>query len=292
LVSIEESKGTSAYQRTFKNSIFFSGTGLFTGKHVSLNLIPAESGHGIVFKRVDLVNAPKIEAKVDFVRETPRCTILANQDVSIQTVEHILAALNAYGIDNLLIEIDGPEIPIFDGSSAFFVDMIEKAGIQELENEKKWNKITAPLFWSKGDIQLIALPSDEYRISYTLHYPHSSIIGSQFYSVLVNQDRFKNEIALSRTFSVYEEIAPLIEKGLIKGGGLENAVVIRDNKIVNPEGVRYPNEMVRHKILDMIGDLSLVAKPFLAHIIAIRSGHASNTAFARELVNHFKMEKS
>ncbi len=282
----------SLRQKTIKTSVSLSGTGLFTGTKVNLRICPADVDQGIVFQRIDLPSKPKIAANIAFVRETPRCTILGNEEVVIQTVEHILAAINAYGIDNLLIEIDGPEIPIFDGSSFPFTEMIEKAGVCEQAKEKLIRRITKPVYWSQGNIQLIALPSEEYRISYTLHYPHSSIIGSQFYSVLVNEHQFKNAIANSRTFSLYEEIAPLIEKGLIKGGGLENAVVIKDNTIVNPEGVRYPDEMVRHKILDMIGDLSLVAMPFLGHIIAIRSGHASNTAFARELVNYFTTEKS
>ncbi len=274
-------------QRTIQNTISSSGVGLFTGKKVHVTLSPTDVDHGIVFQRADLPGTPKIPASVNFVKETPRCTILGNEQGSIQTVEHITAALSAYGIDNLLVSLDGPEVPIFDGSSASFVEMIEKGGVCEQSKEKARRKIQSPVFWAQGDVQIIALPSDEYRISYTLHYPHSSVIGSQFYSVLVNENKFKAEIAPSRTFSLYEEIAPLIERGLIKGGGLENAVVIKDNSIVNPEGVRYPNEMVRHKILDMIGDLSLVGQPFLAHIIAIRSGHASNTAFAREIVNYF-----
>ncbi len=274
-------------QKSIQNTISSSGVGLFTGKKVNITLSPADVDHGIVFQRVDLPDKPKIPANIKFVKETPRCTILGNGETSIQTVEHITAALSAYGIDNLLVSLDGPEVPIFDGSSASFVEMIEKGGICEQGSEKEKRKIQSPVFWSQGDIQIIALPSDEYRISYTLHYPHSSVIGSQFYSVVVNENKFKAEIAPSRTFSLYEEIAPLIERGLIKGGGLENAVVIKENSIVNPEGVRYPNEMVRHKILDMIGDLSLVGQPFLAHIIAIRSGHASNTAFAREIVNYF-----
>lgn len=279
-------------QRTIKHSVSLSGAGLFTGENATLTLRPADVGQGIVFVRADLANSPRIPAKLDYVKKSSRCTLLSKDNVSIQTVEHILAAISAYELDNLIVEISGPEVPIFDGSSAVFVEMIEKSGICEQQDSKKAAKLSSPLFWTEGDVHLVALPSDEYRISYTLHYPHSSVLGSQFYSVLVNQEKFKKEIASSRTFCLYEEIAPLVEKGLIKGGGLENAVIIKDNAVLNPEGVRYPDEMVRHKVLDMIGDLSLVAVPFVAHIIAIRSGHASNQAFARELVYHIKMENS
>jgi UDP-3-O-[3-hydroxymyristoyl] N-acetylglucosamine deacetylase len=199
--------------------------------------------------------------------------------------------LRAYSIDNVLIEISSYEVPIFDGSSLHFVSMIEEAGICELEAERKVFRLKTPIFWSKGDIHLIALPSEEYRICYTLHYPHSTTIGTQFYTFALNQKDFKNEIASCRTFSIYEEIAPMIEKELIKGGSLDNAIIIKEDAVVNPDGLRYPDEMVRHKILDLIGDLSLVP-PFLALVVAVRSGHTSNNEFAKELFNHIKMENS
>jgi UDP-3-O-[3-hydroxymyristoyl] N-acetylglucosamine deacetylase len=233
-----------------------------------------------------------LAARLEYVQATPRCTVLGNGTISIQTVEHLLSALRAFEIDNVLIEISGPEVPIFDGSALPFVEMIEKAGIRELEKEKKTVKVQTPLFWSQGDIHLIAVPSDHFRISYTLHYPHSSAIGTQYYSFALSQECFKNEIAPSRTFSVYEEIAPMIEKGLVKGGSLTNAVIIKDNAIVNSEGLRFSDEMVRHKVLDLIGDLSLVPVWFYAHIIAVRSGHSSNNAFAKELYDEIKRECS
>ncbi len=245
----------------------------------------------MVFKRVDLPGSPILPARAEYVQGTPRCTIIGNGKVFVQTVEHLLAALRAYDVDNVLIEISNCEVPIFDGSSLHFVDMIEQAGICELEEEKEWIRLQKPLFWSQGNIHLIALPSDEYRISCTVHYPHSKVIGTQFYTFLIGSKRFKNEIAPSRTFSIYEEIAPMIEKGLVKGGSLENAVVIKEDKVVNPEGLRFPDEMARHKILDLIGDLSLVP-PFLAHVIAVRSGHASNNDFAKQIINHIKAENS
>jgi UDP-3-O-[3-hydroxymyristoyl] N-acetylglucosamine deacetylase len=278
-------------QRTLQRSISAMGIGLFNGEKASMRLCPARENTGIVFQRIDLPHRPILPARSEYVQGTPRCTVIGNGKDFVQTVEHLLAALRAYDIDNVLIEMSNYEVPIFDGSSSHFVNMIEKAGICELESEKKVFRLKTPIFWSQGEIHLIALPSEEYRISYTLHYPHSTTIGTQFYTFVLDQEDFKNEIASCRTFSIYEEIVPMIEKGLIKGGSLDNAVIIKEDAVVNPDGLRYPDEMVRHKILDLIGDLSLVS-PFLAHVVAVRSGHASNNAFAKELFNHIKMENS
>ncbi len=287
---LEQENGSlfSQRQRTLKAPICLSGNALFIGTHVNLRILPAAPGFGIVFQRTDLPNQPQLPAKLEYVQATPRCTILGNQGVVVQTVEHLLSALYACGVDNALIEIDGAELPIFDGSAQVFVERIEAAGTVLQDEPKKVYRLTEPVSWSQGDVHLVALPSDEYRITYTLFYPHSSVVGTQYYTVQVNEDRFKKEVAPCRTFCIYEEVAPLVEKGLIKGGGLENAIIIRDNQVANPGGLRFPDEMVRHKILDVVGDLSLMGFSFLAHIIAIRSGHSSNVAFAKQLVT--KME--
>lgn len=276
-------------QRTLQSKVTAAGIGLFSGEKVSISLCPGETDSGIVFQRIDLPHRPLLPARSEYVQGTPRCTIIGNGKEYVQTVEHLLAALRAYGIDNVLIEISGSEVPIFDGSSRHFVEMIESAGICENDGVKEVYSLKTPVFWSQGDIHLIALPSDEYRISYTLHYPHSKLIGTQFYTFALDEQGFKNEIAPCRTFSLYEEIAPMIEKGHVKGGSLENAVIIKGDAVVNPEGLRFSDEMARHKVLDLIGDLSLVP-PFLAHVVAVRSGHASNNAFAKQLLNHIKME--
>ena len=268
-----------------------TGVGLFNGEKVSIRLCPAKENTGIVFQRTDLPDCPPIAARSEYVQGNPRCTIIGDSKNFIQTVEHLLAALRAYDIDNALIEISSCEVPIFDGSCRHFITMIEEAGACQLPSERVVMRLKKPMYWSKGDIHLIALPADEYRLSYTLHYPHSTTIGTQFYTFVLTSERFKNEIASCRTFSIYEEIAPMIEKGLIKGGSLDNAIIIKEDAVVNPEGLRYSDEMVRHKILDLIGDLSLVP-PFLGHVVAVRSGHASNNAFAKELLNHIKMENS
>lgn len=278
-------------QRTLSNIVRMSGLGLFTGQKVDMTFYPAEENTGIRFRRIDLKDQPILPAKVQNVRGTPRCTVIGNDTVFIQTVEHVLAALKAYEIDNLLIDITGAEVPIGDGSAMPFIELIEESGITYQKASKKFYHLSAPVFWSQGDVHLVALPSDEFRVSYTLNYPNSEILRAQFYTISVSEESFKAEIAPCRTFSLYEETVPWIEKGLIKGGSLENAVIIKGGAILNPEGLRFPDEMVRHKILDLLGDLSLVGFSFFAHVIAIRSGHFSNTSFSKELYNHIMMEQ-
>lgn len=279
-------------QRSLQRSVSISGVGLFTGKPVQLVIHPAKPGHGIVFQRLDCPGSDPIQATLDSVKATPRCTILGNEQVQVQTVEHLLSALRALHIDNALITLTGPEVPIGDGSALGFVEMIKKSGIEEFKEQKAFQTVSAPIFFSQEDTHIIALPSQEFRVSYTLDYPQSPLIRSQFYSYTLDEDSYEREIAPCRTFCLYEEIAPLMEKGLIKGGGLESAVIIAEDRVLNPEGLRFHDEMVRHKILDLIGDLSLMGIPLLAHIIAIRSGHATNIAFARLLQTQIKRESS
>ncbi|MBI3211754.1 MAG: UDP-3-O-[3-hydroxymyristoyl] N-acetylglucosamine deacetylase [Simkania negevensis] len=287
----DELSSSRKHQHSLKaSSPTLTGIGLFTGTRTEVTLRPAAEGTGIVFRRIDMPGKPMLPAQVEFVRDTPRCTILRNQELQIQTVEHILSAIKAFDLDNVVIELNGPEVPSCDGSALPFVELIEKAGVISQTATKRVHHVEAPVFWSKGDVQLVALPAEEFRISYTLHYPHNEFLRSQFYTIHINEETYKQEIAPARTFSLYEEIVPLIEKGNIKGGRLDNAVIIKGDTVLNPEGIRYNDEMVRHKVLDLIGDLSLVGRCFFAHVIAIRSGHFSNTSFARELVNHFKME--
>lgn len=277
-------------QRTLSRAVSISGLGLFTGQKVEMTIRPSGENTGICFQRVDLKDKPILPATVQSVRGTPRCTVLGKNEVFIQTVEHVLAALKAYEIDNILIEINGPEVPICDGCAMPFVELIEQAGIAYQKASKKFFHLKSPVFWSQADVHLVALPSDEFRFSYTLNYPSSALLRAQFHTISLTEESFKSEIAPCRTFSLYEETVLMIEQGLLKGGSLENAVIIKGDAILNPEGLRFPDEMVRHKILDLIGDLSLIGCSFFGHIIAIRSGHFSNTAFAKELVNHILME--
>ncbi len=266
--------------------------GLFTGEEAELTIHPAEPNTGIFFRRADLKGTPLIKAVLQNVVKTPRCTILGNEKATIHTVEHLLSALHAFGIDNALLDLSGPEVPIMDGSAKAFVDLIDDAGIFQQDEDKLIARLRSPISWSNDQVHIVAIPSDEFQVSYTLHYPQSKALQSQYCSFAIEEDVYRKEIAPCRTFCLYEEIAPFIEKGLIKGGGMNNAVVIKDEKILNSDGIRFPDEMARHKILDLIGDMSLIPYAFTAHIIALRSGHTANIAFAKELMNYFIMENA
>ncbi len=274
-------------QKTLQKEISASGVGLFSGKQATITLCPAPAFHGVVFQRVDLPDQPKIPAQLDYIQAMPRCTAVGRGEATVQTVEHLLSALYGCGVDNVLIQVRGEEIPIFDGSAQRFVELFEEAGYVEQDALRKVLKITEPLSWTKGDVHLMVVPCDEFRISYTLHFPQSSLLCSQFYSTTVTQEQFVSALSSCRTFSLYEEVEPFIRSGLIKGGSLENAVVIQEDRVVNPEGLRFSDEMVRHKMLDLIGDFSLIGQSLQGHIIAIRSGHASNIAFAKEIDQKF-----
>ena len=277
-------------QRTLKRPVEFSGIGLHTGAEVVMSFVPAKEGTGIVFKRSDLPGQPVIPATIEYVCSHARNTTLGINDIRIHTVEHVLAAVRAYNIDNLIIEIDGIEPPVGNGSSDVFVAMIEDSGILEQEATLPIVKLSQPVYWSEGDIHIVAIPSDCYRISYTLNYPDTKLIKAQYFSIALTSESFKREISPCRTFSLYEEVSALMDRGLIKGASLDNAVVIKDDTILSKGGLFFQDEMVRHKILDMVGDLSLLGLDVQAHIIAIRSGHASNVAFARKLFNFITKE--
>jgi len=276
-------------QKTLASMVEFTGVGLFTGEPSHIRILPSPTNTGLVFQRVDLPDKPLIPALLSFVSETPRCTCLANGTASVRMVEHLLSALQGLGIDNALIEVSGAEIPASDGSAIEFVRLIDEAGIQELEVDKKILRIEKPVVWSKGQTHLVALPSDVFQVSYTLHYPHSAFIGSQYHSVIITPETYRSDIAKSRTFSLYEEIAPLIAKGLLKGAGLDQGVLIQGERVLNPEGLRCPNELVRHKILDLVGDMALLGASVLGHVIAICSGHAANVAFSKKLAQSNSM---
>lgn len=278
------------YQNTIETSVSFSGIGIHTGNIVTLRFCPADPGTGIVFKRTDLPGQPLIPATLEYVCDTSRSTTIGIADVHIFTVEHVLAAVRAFNIDNLCIEISSLEPPVGNGSSDVFVEMIEDAGVKTEEKTTPIVKLKNPVYWSEGEIHIVAIPCEEYRISYVLNYPDTKAIKSQYYSTVVNQENFKKELAPCRTFSRYNEVIALTERGLIKGGSLDNAVIIKDDVIFSKEGLFFPDEMVRHKILDMIGDLSLVGYDFLAHIISVRSGHKTNLAFANKLFKSLTTE--
>lgn len=270
-------------QKTVRSEILVAGSGIFTGEPATVVIAPAPPNTGILFERIDLKDAPPIPAQIGFVRPATRCTQLSCGSASVLMVEHLLSALYAYGVDNARIRVKGPEIPGLDGSSLLWSERLEEVGVVEQDSFREQVILDRPVYFSEGNIHLMALPSSEVKYSYVLHYPHSSFLKSQYYSFTLSESAYRKEVAPCRTFSLYEEILPFIEKGLIKGGGLESAVVIRGDQVMNTDGLRFPDEPVRHKLLDLIGDLSLVGIPFLAHIVAIRSGHAANAAFAKLL---------
>lgn len=278
-------------QRTLKKPVHLSGIGIHSGKRVEMSFLPAPEHHGVVFERTDVPGKTKIPAAIEYVQNTERSTTLGVGACYVQTVEHVLAALSAFHIDNVLIQVSDSEPPVGDGSSLPFVEMIENAGILQQAESLPILPLETPVHYSDKGVHIVALPSSEFRVSYTLHYPHSSLIKSQFYSCALTPEIFREEIAPCRTFALYDEIAYLMRCGLIKGGSLENAVVIKDGKdsgdgdmIISKGGLRFPDEMVRHKILDVVGDLSLVGYTFTAHIIAICSGHASNVQIGKKIV--------
>lgn len=279
-------------QRTLQRPVTYSGIGIHTGQVVTMRFVPAQVSKGVVFQRIDVPGMPVIPATVDYVCDTARSTSLGLGGVRIHTVEHVLAAIRAMEIDNITIEVSNLEPPIGHGSSDIFIEMIEEAKPIEQQAFTEICSLKEVVHHSEGDIHLVALPSDTFRISYTLSYPDSLPLQAQYYSFELSADGFKEQIAPCRTFSLYREIAPLIEHGLIKGGSLDNAVVIKENAVISKEGLFFPNEMVRHKILDMIGDLSLIAHNFTAHIIAVRSGHATNFALAKKLLKSLISENT
>lgn len=291
IVSDSDFKTFKRCQKTLRRKVTTTGIGIHTGAEVSMTIAPALPDTGVVFQRTDLPGMPKIPALQEYVLSTNRCTTLGLQNAFISTVEHVLAALKAYEIDNALVQVSAQEIPIGDGSSSEFVRMIEEGGIAEQDETVDIIKLEKPVHWSSGGQYLIALPHEGLRISYSLHYPHIQLLQNQFHSVLLTSEIFKNEIAPCRTFAFYEEVQPLMDSGLIKGGSLENTVVIRDEAVLNPEGPRFKNEMARHKLLDLIGDFSLSGLNLHAHILGYRTGHDANIQFVKKLCGSINTEK-
>lgn len=273
-------------QKTLKNEVTCSGIGIHYGKASTITLKPAPVNTGRVFQKInkntnEIIDIP---ATLNFVLDTRRSTTLGLGEETISTIEHLMAALSAYELDNVFIEIDSEELPIGDGSALSFIELIEQAEIIEQKDFVQPYKIEQPIFFEHNNSFLAAFPSEEFRISYTLYYPQQKAVGTQYYSLAVDQDSFKKELANCRTFAIYEELCFLLNQGLIKGGCLENALVFKENCVISQDGLRFSNEPVRHKILDLIGDLALIQRPILAHIIAIGSGHYSNVCLGKKIL--------
>jgi UDP-3-O-[3-hydroxymyristoyl] N-acetylglucosamine deacetylase/3-hydroxyacyl-[acyl-carrier-protein] dehydratase len=247
-----------------------------------MKFLPAPANAGIRFRRVDLEGRPEIEARVENVSETSRSTTLAKGNIKVQTVEHVLAALAGCGVDNAIVELDANEPPIADGSAREYVRMIENAGLAAQPEKRELYTITAPIELKHGEAVMSLFPHDALKITCTSTDKQGRF--TQFFSTEISPKVWEREIAHARTFCFYEEIEHLIKNGLIKGGSLENAVVIREDAVLTTEPLRYAEEFVRHKILDIIGDLSLVGRPITGHIIAVKPNHAANCELARQIV--------
>jgi UDP-3-O-[3-hydroxymyristoyl] N-acetylglucosamine deacetylase/3-hydroxyacyl-[acyl-carrier-protein] dehydratase len=312
---MQSSNNGCDFQHTLASEIGISGVGIHTGQTVEMRLKPAEPNTGIVFKRIDLPGAPSVRADVDHVVETTRSTTIEANGARIGTIEHLMAALIGNQVDNALIEINGPEVPILDGSSEPFIETIQKAGIRQQNTPKTYYTLQHNITFidEEKKVEMVALPYESFRINTLIDF-NSPVLGTQ-HAALKNISDFNREIAPCRTFSFFHELEYLIDHNLIKGGDINNAIVVVDQPVtddqvkriakvfkkedvkVNEGGIlnnlelRFPNEPARHKLLDVVGDLALVGIPFKAHIIANRPGHSSNIAFAKKIKEHLKKVK-
>jgi UDP-3-O-[3-hydroxymyristoyl] N-acetylglucosamine deacetylase / 3-hydroxyacyl-[acyl-carrier-protein] dehydratase len=274
------------HQQTLAKSASLKGTSLHTGEEVSVTLKPAPIDHGIKFKRTDLSDEPTIEARIENVRLVERATTLAEGNVKVHTVEHLLSALHGMGVDNAVVEMNGNELPIADGSSRAYVELIKKCGLQEQSAFAKVFEIRDTLhIETKSGSILLLVPDEKFRISCTQVGPEGRF--TQYYSTEITPEIYEKEIAQARTFVFFEDVKPLLDKGLIRGGSLETAIVIRGDSLMSKEPLRYPDEFVRHKILDIIGDLFLAGCRIRGHVIAVKPGHAANSELTKAISKRY-----
>lgn len=273
-------------QHTLAKSAGLTGTSLHTGEKVTLRLQPAPIDHGIKFKRKDLADEPSIDASIANLKTVERATTIGEGAVRVHTVEHVLSALSAMGVDNAVVEMDANEPPIGDGSALPYVDVIRKAGTVAQDASRRFFDVREPIHVeSKNGSLLVLLPDSKFRISCTQIGPDNRF--TQFYSSEITPALYEREIAPARTFVYYEDVQPLMEKNLIKGGSLENAIVVRGQAVLSKEPLRFPDEFARHKVLDIVGDLALVGSRIRGHIIAVRPGHGPNADLARAIVKEY-----
>lgn len=268
-------------QRTIAETVSYSGIGLHTGSLTTVTFKPAPADTGIVFCRTDVDASPVIPALVDNVVDVSRGTTIGMGKVKIHTIEHAMASLAGLGIDNIYIEVDADEIPVGDGSALPVLNTLLKAGVVELDSEKQYITVDHPVYYRKDDVTLSILPSDELRITMTIAYDHPTV-GTQYASFTITEDTFKTDLAPARTFCFLREVKMLQDAGLIRGGSLESAVVIGDDGILN-DTLRFPDEFVRHKILDLLGDTYLLGYPLKGHIIGAKCGHEKNVNFSKQI---------
>ncbi len=270
------------YQKTIAKPVELGGVGLFFGEEALMRCLPAPPDQGVRFVRTDLPSAEPIPATVESVPTKSRWVALKRGNAEVNTVEHLMAVLSALGVDNITIEVSGGELPVGDGSAKIFLDALTSAGLVEQENPRSYLSLESPLFVTRGDALIVALPwRDGFRVSYTLDYDNS-FCGAQYCDLVVKRESFEKEIALSRTYALSTEIEAFRSQGLGKGATPENVIVLSEDGSASLP-LRYPNEFARHKVLDIIGDLYLAGGPIKAHIVAVKSGHTMNIELARLL---------
>jgi len=270
------------FETTIQRSVEVSGVGLHSGVPVKLRMLPAPAGSGIVFRRPDLENFP-ISASWKHVARVSYATSLMRQGVLIQTTEHLLSTLYSFGIDNVAIEVDNLEVPILDGSGKPFVEMLRTAGLRQLRRKRRYLRIRRPVTVEDGRKRISIIPHDSFRLTCDIDFPQP--IGRQSIEMEVTPERYAEELSPARTFGFDRELDQLREMGLIRGASLSNAVCFTDDGVLNPEGLRFADECCRHKALDLIGDLALIGRPLLGHVIAERAGHAMHTALVAKIMS-------
>ena len=276
-------------QRTLLREVSIKGNALHTGDAVHMTFKPAPANHGIVFKRVDLHGHPELKPRIDHVTDLVRATTIQVGHAKLHTVEHVLSALSGCGIDNLLIELDASEPPIMDGSARPFVQLIQSGEPVEQDAEREYFTLTDTVSFARGNSSIIALPYDGLKITCTSADDRG--IHTQHLSLVIDPEVYTAQVAAARTFTIYEDIEELIKLGKIKGGSLDCAIVIKGDKIISKEPLRFADEFVRHKILDIIGDITLLGIPLKAHIVATRPGHAVNAELTKALYGKYEAWK-
>lgn len=271
------------HQRTLKRPVTCTGIGLHSGKKVTLNLRPAEPDTGIMFKRTDLPGSPLIPADVYNVVDTSLCTVVGVDDIKVGTVEHLLSALSGLGVDNVLVEVDSPEVPIMDGSAAPFVFLVKNAGLTSQVALRQFYQVKRKVTIEDGDKSVSVVPADHMKVDFTIEFDHP-LIRTQRMGFEMNHKAYDKVLSRARTFGFLSDLAYLKEHNLALGGSLDNAVVVDDYQVLNEDGLRFPDEFVRHKILDFIGDLSLVGRPILGAFVAHKSGHYLNNRLFRKFL--------
>lgn len=272
-------------QRTLQRTVVVEGVGLHSGTKVTLRLVPAPVNSGLVFVRTDLNDKPVIPVRWDLVTDTVLATTLALNGAKVATVEHLLAAVSGLGVDNLRMEVDGPELPIMDGSAYPFAQRMIEAGFRNQGEPRKFLVIKKTVSVTDGDKVATFSPSRRFRIDCTIDFKHPLISDQQFTLELNDQTQFLREVARARTFGFLRDVDKMRSMGLARGGSLENAVVVDDFSILNPEGLRYPDEFVRHKLLDALGDIALLGRPVLGAMTAYKTGHALNQKLVAKVLS-------